>query len=184
VWLTVSGRDRLAGAGLVAAAGLKLSAGIGLPFLIAGTRRRGPLVGAVVALAALLVLTLAAFGTGAASGMLRAQADQQNIVATASVPEQFGRLVGLGGATPALRTVALVLFVAAFATLLVRTWGGAMGWITATGWATLAALVTSAWLMPWYVTWLLPLAALGRDRRLTAATLAFSAYLVVMRTPF
>jgi hypothetical protein len=116
--------------------------------------------------------------------MLRAQADQQNIVATASVPEQFGRLVGLGGATPALRTVALVLFVAAFATLLVRTWGGAMGWITATGWATLAALVTSAWLMPWYVTWLLPLAAFGRDRRLTAATLAFSAYLVVMRTPF
>ena len=184
VWLAVCGRDRLAGAGLALAAGLKLSAGIGLPFLIAGTRRRGPLVGAVVALAALLVLTLAAFGTGAASGMLQAQADQQNIVATASVPEQFGRLVGLGGATPTLRTVALVLFVAAFATLLVRTWRGAMGWITATGWATLAALVTSAWLMPWYVTWLLPLAALGRDRRLTAATLAFSAYLVVMRTPF
>jgi hypothetical protein len=38
--------------------------------------------------------------------------------------------------------------------------------------------------MPWYVTWLLPLAALGRSRRLTAATLALCTYLVVMRTPF
>jgi hypothetical protein len=37
--------------------------------------------------------------------------------------------------------------------------------------------------MPWYVTWLLPLAALGRDRRLTGAALALTAYLVVMRTP-
>jgi hypothetical protein len=45
-------------------------------------------------------------------------------------------------------------------------------------------LATSAWLMPWYVTWVLPLAALGRDRRLVAATLALCAYLVVMRTPF
>jgi hypothetical protein len=44
-------------------------------------------------------------------------------------------------------------------------------------------LVTSAWLMPWYVTWLLPLAALGRNRRLVAASLALCLYLVVMRTP-
>ena len=65
-----------------------------------------------------------------------------------------------------------------------RTWRGSIDWIAAGGFATVAMLATSAWLMPWYVTWVLPLAALGRDRRLVAATLTLCAYLVVMRTPF
>jgi hypothetical protein len=38
--------------------------------------------------------------------------------------------------------------------------------------------------MPWYVVWLLPLAAIGRSRRLELATLALCAYIVYMRTPF
>jgi hypothetical protein len=160
-----------------------LSAGVVLPFLAAGSRRRGVLRGAVPALAALIALSITAFGIDAATGMMRAQAAQQNLVATASVPEQLGRLLGLGGATAAVRSVALACFAVAFAALLVHTWRGRIGWIAASGWATLAMLVTSAWLMPWYVTWLLPLAALGRDRRLTAAALALCGYLVVMRTP-
>jgi alpha-1,6-mannosyltransferase len=180
VWLAVSGRDRLAGAGLVTAVGLKLSAGIALPFML--IRRRRALEAVLATGAAAMAVTLAAFGTGVA-GMLRAQADQQGIVATESVPEQVGRALGLGGATAGLRAVALAGFGAVFAALLVRTWRGRIGWIAATAWATLAMLVTSAWLMPWYVSWLLPLAALGRDRRLGAATLALCAYLVVMRVP-
>jgi hypothetical protein len=64
----------------------------------------------------------------------------------------------------------------------VRTWRG-MSWIAASGWATLAMLATSAWIMPWYVLWVLPLAALSRDRRLVAWALALCAFLVVMRTP-
>jgi alpha-1,6-mannosyltransferase len=185
VWLAVKHRERLAGASLVAAAALKVSAGVALPFLLAGTRgreRRDALRGALLAGTAALVVTFAAFGTGV-TGMLRAQADQQSLVASTSLPERVGRLLGLGGATATVRAVALALFVAAFATLLVRTWRGATNWVAATGWATLALLVTSAWLMPWYVTWLLPLAALGRNRRLTAASLALCVYLVVMRTP-
>jgi hypothetical protein len=146
-------------------------------------RRRGPDLGALVAGAGALVVTLAVFGSGI-DGMLRAQVDQQNLVATASVPNELGRLLGLGGITDGIRALALALFVAALAALLVRTWRGRIGWIAAGGWATLAALVTSAWLMPWYVTWVLPLAALSRDRRLVAAALAMCAYLVVMRTPF
>ena len=34
------------------------------------------------------------------------------------------------------------------------------------GWATLAILLASAWLVPWYLLWLLPLVALAADRRL------------------
>jgi len=175
VWLAVRGRERAAGATLAAATALKLSAGIALPFLIV-RRRRSALMGALAAGAALIALAFAAFGTGV-TGMLRAQVDQQNLVATASLPNQ------IGGATPAVRSVALALFAVVLVVLLVRTARDRIGWVTAAGWATLAMLVTSAWLMPWYVTWLLPLAAIGRSRRLTAATLALCAYLVVMRTP-
>jgi alpha-1,6-mannosyltransferase len=185
VWLAVAGRERAAGAALVGAAALKASSGVMLPFLIVGSRgagrRRDALTGALVAGAAAAAIALAVFGTGVA-GMLRSQIDQQNLVATSSVPNQLGRLLGLGGATSGIRALALALFAVALGLLLVRTWRG-MSWVTAAGWATLAMLVSSAWLMPWYVTWLLPLAALGRDRRLVGATLALCAYLVVMRTP-
>jgi len=41
-----------------------------------------------------------------------------------------------------------------------------MDWIDGAGWATLVMLIASSSLLPWYVAWLLPLAALGHDRRL------------------
>jgi alpha-1,6-mannosyltransferase len=184
VWLAVIGRERASGAALAGAAALKVSAGVLLPFLVAGSRerRRDAVSGALVAGGAALVVTLAAFGTDVA-GMLRAQVDQQNLVATSSVPNQVGRWLGFGGATSGVRLMALALFAGVLLVLLERTWRGGMSWIAAAGWATLAMLATSAWLMPWYVVWLLPLAALGRDRRLVGAALALCAYLVAMRTP-
>jgi hypothetical protein len=51
------------------------------------------------------------------------------------------------------------------------------------GWATLALLVASAWLVPWYAIWLMPLAALGADRRLLVASIAFCAYMMVIAMP-
>ncbi len=52
-------------------------------------------------------------------------------------------------------------------------------WIASAGWAALAVLVTAAFLMPWYILLVLPLAALGDSARLRYATLALTAYLVV-----
>ncbi len=183
VRLALAGRERAAGAGLVAAAALKVSSGMALPFMVAGARhRRDALMGALVAGAAVVALALAAFGTGAV-GMLQAQRDQQHLVATASLPNQVGRWLGLGGITPGIRALALAMFAVAFVGLLVGTWRRKIHWMTAAGWATLAMSASSAWLMPWYVTWLLPLAALGRDRRLTGGALAMCAFVVVMRTP-
>jgi hypothetical protein len=154
-----------------------------LPFLIAGARRRrDALTAVVVAGAALLAVSFAVFGPDLLHGMIGAQRIQQQLVATASVPNQVGAWLGFGGLTPAIRAVALAGFAIAFVTLLWRSWRG-MDWLAAAGWATFALLVTSAWLMPWYVVWLLPLAALARDRRLAAATLALCLYVVVMRTP-
>ena len=34
-------------------------------------------------------------------------------------------------------------------------------WLTGAGWSTFALLASLAWLVPWYVIWLLPLAALA-----------------------
>ena len=70
----------------------------------------------------------------------------------------------------------------AVAALLVRTARGA-DWIEASGWATLAMLLGSAWLMTWYAIWPLPFAALARNRALTVAALAFGALVIVLRLP-
>ena len=48
----------------------------------------------------------------------------------------------------------------------------------------LALLLALPWVMPWYVAWLLPFAALGSDRRLRAAALILTAFLVVVRMPY
>jgi hypothetical protein len=50
--------------------------------------------------------------------------------------------------------------------LLRRVWIGELDWITGAGWATVALLLTASSLLPWYVVWLVPLAALSSDRRL------------------
>ena len=42
-------------------------------------------------------------------------------------------------------------------------------------------VVTSSWLLGWYVLWPLPFAAITKDRRLQAAALALLTYFVVMR---
>jgi hypothetical protein len=182
VRLAVTGRERASGAALATSTALKVSAGVMLPFLVAGARkRRDALTGVLVAGGAAVAIAFAVFGTGAL-GMLKAQRDQQNLVATSSLPNQVGRWLGLGGLTPGIRAVALGVFAVALVFLIARTWRG-MNWITAAGWATLVMLATSAWIMPWSVIWVLPLAALGRDRRLVVGALAMCVFLVLMRTP-
>jgi alpha-1,6-mannosyltransferase len=55
--------------------------------------------------------------------------------------------------------------------------------IVASGWATVALLVTLSWVLPWYVLWLLPLAALARSDRLRATALVLGVYLIVAWLP-
>src|SRR5262249_13895860 len=56
-------------------------------------------------------------------------------------------------------------------------------WRIAAGWTTLALLASTAWLLPWYAIWALPLAAVSGDRRLRAATLLLCAYAVLIHLP-
>jgi alpha-1,6-mannosyltransferase len=164
--------------------GVKASAGLLLPFLLLGTRwpRRvlaGMLAGGVVA----LVLAIAAFGDEALSFVSQIR-EQQQFVAVESVPGRIASLLGFDTLPAGLRLLFALAFVASFVALLWATWRGRIDWLTAAGWATLALLLSTAWLVPWYVVWLLPLAAVARDPRLRGATLMFCVYVVATRVAY
>jgi Glycosyltransferase family 87 len=181
VYLLIAHRERLGGAALVAAAAIKIPLGLPLVFALARprARRRELLAGAAAALIAALAVTLALFGSEV-GGLLTAVREQQERVAIYSVPSQVGKLLGFGGITSGIRAVAIAGLLATAALTLRLTWRGG-DWIAAAGWTTFALLVSTAWLLPWYVAWLLPLAAIAGDRRLRTAALVLTAYVVVTR---
>ena len=55
--------------------------------------------------------------------------------------------------------------------------------ITASGWASVALLVTLSWVLPWYVLWVLPMAALSSSVRLRRMALVLGAYLIIAWAP-
>src|SRR6202042_653004 len=138
----------------------------------------------VAALASLLVLgAVALLGFGShALGFLGAVGEQQQLVAVHSIPAETARLFGLHGTPDWWRNLFVALFVAV---LVFALWRAARGadWRVAAGWTTLALLLSTAWLLPWYAIWLLPLAAVSGDRRLRGATLLFCAYAVLIHLP-
>jgi alpha-1,6-mannosyltransferase len=97
-----------------------------------------------------------------------------------SIPVTFARLSGIDEG--AVRVAALALFGAAVAWLLVHTWRGA-DWIRAAAWAGTGLLLATSWLLPWYLVWPLPLAAVARDRALAFVLLALTAYQLGARIP-
>jgi len=102
-------------------------------------------------------------------------------VSTDSFPTEIAHLLGKPGVFPVdhdLLKAGLVLIVLH---LMWRTWRG-YDWVAASGWTLLAIAVTSTWLLAWYTLWSLPLAAVGRDRRLLVATLVVQALFVAHQT--
>lgn len=170
---------------LIAGLGVKVSAGVVVPFALLaprGRRERGRLaLSAALALAVLAVLGLIGFGTHAL-GFLGAIGEEQQLVTPHSVPAETARLVGLAGTPAWWRALFTGGFVVALAVALWRTARGA-DWRVAAGWATLALLLCTAWLQPWYAIWVLPLAAVGGDRRLRAAALLLCAYALLIHLP-
>lgn len=171
--------------------GVKASAGLLLPFLLlahpATPRRprwpRRVLVGMLAGAAALLALAVAAFGHEALRFVAQIR-EQQQFVASESVPGRLSSLLGYDTLPGWLRLLFGLAFAASLVALLWATWRGRIDWLTAAGWATLALLLSTAWLVPWYVVWLLPLAAVARDPRLRGATLLFCVYVVATRVTY
>ena len=183
----VTGRGAAAGAAATLAAGVKASAGLVVPFLVAAARARRVLTGAVAAALAILAAAYAGFGADAldALGLL---SDNQERSSSWSFPYKTAELLGaiLPGGRLDYRDPVRGAYAVGFGLtalwLLARTWRGADP-IRMAGWATFALLVASAWLVPWYALWVLPLAALAADRRLELATAALCAWMLVIAVP-
>jgi hypothetical protein len=176
--LLLARRDRSAGALLMVAVAVKFSALLLLPFLLIGvrqsSRRRELIVGSALAAIPLIAMSLALYGFSHPN-----LSGQTELLTTFSVPQLVGLAMGIGGGGPDLLRAAGVGFVLTVA-YLVRRRGD---WLSDAGWATVALLASLAWLMPWYVIWVLPLAAFGTSLKLRRAAAAFSVFLVLTFVP-
>jgi hypothetical protein len=196
-----------AGAAFLMAVAIKASAGILLPVVLAGllrTPRRlvTVLLGMAAAVALIGAASLVAFGLH-----IPDLSTQGSLVTNESVPNLLGLALGAGGETETLRLVMSGVLVASLLLCGLEAWrrpapehlggsarstaGSALGaaggpadrLLTASGWANVALLVTLSWVLPWYVLWVLPFAALSTSRRLRVGALVLGVYLVISWAP-
>jgi alpha-1,6-mannosyltransferase len=181
-WLALAATDVAAGAAFVTAAAMKASAGVMIPVVLAGlarTPRRLPavLVGMAAAGLLLAAVSLIAFGLH-----IPDLSTQSRLVTNISLPNLLGLALGSGGETTTLHFALSVVLIGSIGLCSVQ----AYRWrdsLTASGWANVALLVTLSWVLPWYVVWVLPLAALSASRRLRVAALGLGVYLIIAWAP-
>jgi hypothetical protein len=192
----LTARELSAGAALLAAALTKATAGLIFPFALLATAKSPPtglkvayrttfrpmgrlLLGAA---GAMVVIGVAGW-LGVGWDWLHAftlAGENQGRTSYMSLPITTARLTGLDPDTT--RLAFGVLFAALVAYLL--TWTARGGdWLRASAWAMTGLLIATAWLLPWYLLWPLPLAALSRDRLLQLLILGLTAYQLGARIP-
>jgi alpha-1,6-mannosyltransferase len=184
LYAVLASRQWVGGGLSLVAIGIKLTAGLVLPFALAArgvggadSRAKGGrgrlALGAGVGLASLAALSFGVFGTGSFR-MLGTVIKSQSEGGWLSIPGVISSKLGM----PTVGHIAGFVLAGAFAVtlgwLLRRVWRGQTDWIDGAGWAMLAMLVASSSLLPWYVAWLLPLAALGRNRRLATTAIVLT----------
>lgn len=191
----LGGRELSAGVALTAAIAVKASAAIVAPFALLASlhlptglkvergstfRPVGRLwMGAGVAMLSIAVAAYAAFGWNWLDAFALA-GENQGRTSHMSIPITAARLTGLD--PDVARAIALVAFGLLVTYLLLWTYRGG-DWLRAAAWATTAMLLATAWLLPWYLLWPLPLAALSRDTPLKLLLLALTAYQLGARIP-
>jgi Glycosyltransferase family 87 len=178
VSLLLNGRDRSAGAILMLAVAVKFTAVLLLPFLLIAAatrpRRLRVVLGAGLAAVPLIALSLAMFGLSIPN-----LAQQSSLLTDFSIPNVVGTLIGAGGGAPLLLKAAIVGVVLVVAYQLYR----GRDWLAGAGWSTVALMASLSWLMPWYVIWVLPLAALSSSVRLRRTAVALTVFLIVSFMP-
>jgi hypothetical protein len=171
-----------AGAAFVAAVAIKASAGILLPVVLVGlARRRRDLVRVLLGMAlgaiVLGVCSVVAFGPHFPD-----LATQGRLVTMVSLPNLLGLALGQGGETNTMRLLLSGVLLVCLTACSVLAWRRRES-LTAAGWASVALLVTLSWVLPWYVLWILPLAALSSSRRLRTTALLLGVYFIVAWAP-
>jgi Glycosyltransferase family 87 len=181
VYVLLQEKQRASGALIIAASAVKLTAGLLLPFAVAQSARRragsiglrSVLIGVGLSVAVAAALSFLVFGTGPLN-LLNTLHDVQAHGGVNSFTGVILTTLGLGKLVGPVGVVLDVALVACILWLLVRVWRGEQDWISAAGWATVGMLLTAGLLLPWYVGWLIPLAALSSDRRLFVTSLVLT----------
>jgi hypothetical protein len=171
-----------AGAAFVTAAAIKASGAILIPVVLvallrAPRRVAQVVIGMAAAGVVIAVASLIAFGLHVPD-----LSTQSKLVTSLSAPNLLGLALGAGGETESLRLVLSGVLVGMVGLCCVSAWRRRDA-ITASGWVTVALLLTLGWVLPWYVLWLLPLAALSDSRRLRTTALVLGVYLIVAWAP-
>jgi alpha-1,6-mannosyltransferase len=196
----LSAREASGGAAFVAAFALKPPTALAAPFALLATARIGlsphpggvkvqrgaprrplgaMLLGGIVSASAIGFAAYLAFGWHWLDAIGLA-GENQGRTTHMSVPITVARITGID--PTAVRAAALAAYAALLAYLLIRTWRG-HDWLRNAAWASVGLLLATAWLLPWYLIWALPLVALSRDRPLQLLTLALTAFQLFARVP-
>jgi hypothetical protein len=171
--LILARREILGGATLAAAVAIKASAGLLVPVVALAAPRRWRAAAGVAAGG----LVLAEASVLAFAGHWPDLHDQDRLVNTYSFPNLIGYATGHGGADASVRRFMTVVLVCGAAVCAATAWG-TRRWATPAGSAGLLGVICVSWLMPWYVLWALPFAALSRSRVLRSATVLMTVWLV------
>jgi len=176
----LTARERLGAVALVSATATKATAAIAIPFALLGSTRRARfLLGGFATLALVALVAYLAFGWNWLHAFTLA-GENQGRTSHMSIPITTARLTGMD--PDLVRATFLVLYAALVIHLLVWTSRG-NDWLHATAWATTGLLLATSWLLPWYLLWPLPAAALSRDRLLLLLLLGLTAYQLGARIP-
>ncbi len=192
----LTARTTSAGAAFVAATAVKSSAAVTIPFALLAAWARPPtgrnvkdaltfrpvggvVLGGLVALGVVGVAAYAGFGWDWVHAFALA-GENQGHTSHLSLPTTTARIFGLSKDTA--RAAFASLYAALFIYLLAWTWRGG-DWLRGAAWATTGLLLATSWLLPWYLLWPLPLAALSRDRPLKLLLLLLTAYQLGARIP-
>jgi hypothetical protein len=169
-----------AGALAVAAAAFKPSFAVVLPLIVLGAEdRAAAIAGAAAAGTAALAIVIALFGDA-----LPATGLQGRLVTPLSLPNLVGALTGHGGADQTVRAAGRdVLALTVLAATAAVAWRRRLA-PAAIGAVLLAAVLTIAWVMPWYLAWSLPfLALLGARRAALPIAAVLCAWLALGAAP-
>ena len=163
---------------LTTAVAIKASAAVLLPlFLFAGPRRRF-LAGAALAAAIIAAASLIAFGWhGPDLGT------QSRLVTAIGIPNLIGVALGQGGETATLHAIIDAVVALAVLAAASRVFRRPDELVATCAVVLLLVVVSLSWAAPWYVSWVLPFAALAGRVRVRFAVLVLGAYFILAFMP-
>lgn len=181
IYLLLARRPASGGAMVVAATAIKLTAAVALPFALLrpDPGRRRLLTGAGLATAFVAALGFALFGFGQLNLFVTLQ-HNQSLGDWQSIPGFISNEFGLGGIGHLVGILLGLGFAGVTVRLLLLVRRGELDWVAGAGWATVAMLVTASSLLPWYIAWLTPLAALSPDHRLRRWTVIITGVMLAI----